>query len=239
MANNFTIFLIFATQNGSLPIFDVINEPRCHIFHIITIEMKKPAFAATLLLLAASVATVSCSGDKTTQSAPQAAAAAGAATSAATINIRYIDGDSIAAHYNLAKDYQEVQIRAFGKLDNAQQTRGAEIQRFAAQIEEKARNNGYLTETSYNADMTKLNRMQQDAQNALAAMQRSTEQELAQMQQAINDSIDSFIKDYNKSHGYDAILYRAAGVYFNPSLDITNEMVEGLNARYNKISDKK
>lgn len=199
--------------------------------------MKKSAFAASLMLLAASVASVSCSGDKDkTGAQPAEVADAQAATG---LNFRFIDGDSIAAHYNLAKDYQEVQIRAFSKLDNAQQSRAAEIQKFAAQIEEKGRNNGYLSETSYNADMAKLNRMQQDAQNTLASMQRSTEQELAQMQQAINDSIESFIKDYNAKKGYDAILYRAAGVYFNPALDITNEVVEGLNARYNKVSDKK
>ena len=51
----------------------------------------------------------------------------------------------------------------------------------------------------------------------------------------LNDSIDSYIKDYNAKHGYDAILFKNAGVYFNPALDITNEVIEGLNARYNKV----
>lgn len=35
--------------------------------------------------------------------------------------------------------------------------------------------------------------------------------------------------------GYDAILFKAATLYINPALDITNEVVEGLNARYNKV----
>lgn len=239
MANNFANFPIFASQNGfRASLIGRSSRPHCHIFPYSTIEMKKPALAATLLMLAASVATVSCSNDKASTTVTPAPVA-DSTDSKPGINIRYIDGDSISAHYNLAKDYQDVQLRAFNKLENAQQSRAAEIQRFAAQIEEKARNNGYLSETSYNADMTKLNRMQQDAQKALASMQRSTEEELMQMQQAINDSINSFINDYNKSRGYDAILYRAAGVYFSPALDITNEVIEGLNARYNKISDKK
>lgn len=237
MANIFAFFPIFASQNGRDGSFPEYFRDLIVTFSISTIAMKKPAFAATLLLLAASVATVSCSGDKA--SATAAATPAADASASNVINIRYIDGDSIAAHYNLAKDFQEVQIRAISKLESAQQSRAAEIQRFAAQIEEKGRNNGYLSETSYNADMAKLNRMQQDAQNTLASMQRSSEQELAQLQQAMNDSIDSFIKDYNRTHGYDAILYRAAGVYFNPELDITSEVIEGLNSRYNKISDKK
>ncbi len=33
-------------------------------------------------------------------------------------------------------------------------------------------------------------------------------------------------------HGYDAILLRESGVLFNPALDITQEVIAGLNARY-------
>jgi outer membrane protein len=54
-------------------------------------------------------------------------------------------------------------------------------------------------------------------------------------QQSVNDSIQAFIKDYNASHGYDAILFKAATLYVNPALDITEEVIEGLNARYNKV----
>ena len=124
-------------------------------------------------------------------------------------------------------------------MESAQQSRGAEIQRFGAQIEEKMRSNGYLSEASYNADVAKFQKMQQDAQNYLANLQRNTEQELAQQQAQLQDSLTSFIKEYNAKKGYDAILFKAAGVYFNPALDITNEVIEGLNARYNKVSESK
>ena len=70
---------------------------------------------------------------------------------------------------------------------------------------------------------------------SLATLERNAQQELLQQQMQLNDSIDSFIKDYNAKHGYDAILFKNAGVYFNPALDITNEVIEGLNARYNKV----
>ena len=53
----------------------------------------------------------------------------------------------------------------------------------------------------------------------------------------LNDSIEAFIKEYNKTRGYDAILYKAVGVYFNPALDITDEVIKGLNARYNKVAE--
>lgn len=194
--------------------------------------MKKTAFSLVLLigLVAASCSDKS-NGNTQNVNAPTTTEEA----RAASINIRYIDADSLSRKYNLAQDFQEMSIRAFSKLENAQQSRAAEIQRFGQQIEEKARSNGYLSQASYEADVAKFNKMQQDAQNYLANLQRQTEQELAEQQQQLSDSIESFIQDYNAIHGFDAILYKAAGVYFNPALDITNEVVEGLNARYNKV----
>lgn len=201
--------------------------------------MNRLASAAKFFALSLSCAAlVACTGSDNAP-AVDSPAAASASDSPAALNIRFIDGDSVAEHYNLAKDFREVQLRALSKLDAAGQSKAKNIQTFAAQVQEKAQNNGYLSEASYNADMVKLQRMQQDAEQSMAAMQRTSEQELAQLQQAVTDSINNFIADYNKAKGYDMILYRAAGVYFNPALDITKEVIEGLNARYNKVDTPK
>ena len=56
-----------------------------------------------------------------------------------------------------------------------------------------------------------------------------------QMQKTIQDSIESYIKIYNAQKGYDAILMKAATLYINPALDVTDEVVKGLNERYNKV----
>lgn len=201
--------------------------------------MNKPALVAKTAMLLLAMAGVSCSSDNTPAAASvEKAAAKGDASKEATLNIRYVDGDSIAANYNLAKDLSELQIRAMNKIESAQRSKAAEIQKFAASIEQKARSNGYLSEASYNGDMQKLQKMQQDAEAYMANLQRSAQQELVQQQIQLNDSIESFIKAYNAKKGYDAILLRSAGLYFNPALDITEDVVAGLNARYNKVADK-
>lgn len=202
--------------------------------------MKNLACVAKSMALAVAVSLASCSGgnDSAVNNVNQAAGVADTTQAApSSLNIRYIDGDSIAAHYNLAKDFKEMSIRTYSKLENVQRSKAAEIQKFGSQIEQKMRSNGYLSEASYNADVEKLNKMQADAQNYLATLQRNAEQELMQQQIQLNDSIEAFIKFYNASHNYDAILLKSAGLYFNPSLDITAEVIEGLNARYNKVSD--
>ena len=182
----------------------------------------------------------SCAGNSTAETVEAASDSVAATDSkAATINIRYIDEDSIMANYNLAKDFKEASKRAFSKVESARQSRATELQKFGTQIEEKARSNGYLSEASYNADVAKFQKMQQDAENYLANLQRNTEMEMAQQQQQFQDSLQSFIKDYNAKKGYDAILFKSAGVYFNPALDVTNDVISGLNARYNKVSESK
>lgn len=201
--------------------------------------MKKLAVLAKSLIAVVLVAgAVSCSNKTEADSGAAQAPAEKTAQAKTLPNIRYIDGDSVSAHYNLAKDFQEASLRAMSRIDATRQSKAKEIQNFAAQIEQKGRSNGYLTQESYQADMQKLAKMQQDAEQAMANLQRNVEQELAQQQTQLNDSVEAFIKDYNKVKGYDAILFKAAGVYFNPALDITKEVVEGLNARYNKKAEK-
>ena len=109
------------------------------------------------------------------------------------------------------------------------------LQSFAANVEKKRQNNGYLTEASFNADMQQYNDMQNKAQKAVANLQSNFETAAITAQKTVNDSIEAFIRDYNKEKGYDAIFMKGATLYFNPVLDITQEVIEGLNARYNKV----
>ena len=64
------------------------------------------------------------------------------------------------------------------------------------------------------------------AQNAMR-QQQAAEKE-------VMDSIKNYIDVYMTTHTYDAIFFKNATLYINPNLDITDEIVEGLNARYNK-----
>lgn len=151
--------------------------------------MNKLAVSAKVFALTLSLGVMASCGTPNNQGAPskdtkdktEKTADKGTPTS---LNIRYIDGDSVTANYQLAKDFQQLTLSSLSKIDNARQARA--------------------------------------------------QQEIAQRQIELNDSIEAFIRDYNKEKGYDAILFKAAGVYFNPALDITKEVIDGLNARYEK-----
>lgn len=203
--------------------------------------MKKPSIISKLILMAAmTIGVVSCNqtAETTNEGSGTPAAGQGQEQTATLPNFRYIDSDSVSAHYTLAKEVQDAALNGMTRIENARQSKANEIQKFASQIEEKARTNGYLTQESYNGDMARLQKMQQEAETYMVNLQRSIETDIAQQQQALNDSLESFIKVYNAKKGYDAILFKAAGVYFNPALDVTDEVVEGLNARYVKKEGK-
>ncbi len=153
-------------------------------------------------------------------------------------NYRYVDIDTVLKKYNLAKDYNEEIVRLQTNMESQMKRHQNEIQNFASSMQKKMQNNGYLSEASYKQDENSLASMQEKAQKNMASLQTNFENSAMQAQQAVNDSIEAFVKEYNKTRGYDAILLKNATLYINPDLDITNEIVEGLNARYNKVAKK-
>ena len=189
---------------------------------------KLALFAAVVLMASAS----SCNN----KPADTPKAAGGAALE--NLKIRYIDEDSIMANYNLAKDINEAMLRRQNQYDAAQKQRGNEISKFGNAMQQKYQNNQYLTEEAFNADQAKLQKMQADAENYLASLQQSIQNELNQSQIQLLDSIDNFMKDYAKKKGFDMVLRKSATLFIDEKYDVTKEVVEGLNKRYNKVGGK-
>ena len=153
-------------------------------------------------------------------------------------NYRYVDLDSVLSKYNLAKDFNEEMLRMQNNMASAEKHHTTKIQNFANTMQNKMQNNGYLSEASYRQDEQTLNNLQNEAQKAMASLQTNMQNAALQGQQAVIDSITQFVKEYNKTRGYDAIFQKASTLYIDPELDITDEVVEGLNSRYNKVSKK-
>lgn len=197
--------------------------------------MKKNLYTVLCLALAlgGACATTSCDGAKDDKAAPAAKVAA--ADSVALPNYRYVDMDTILTRYILAKDYNEEMIRMQTNLESEAKKHQTSLQSLASQIQNKVQNNSYLSQESFDTDQQKLASMQSNAERSVGMMQQKYAEAAAKAQQAVADSVTSFIEIYNKKHGYDAIFNKAAALHFNPALDITDEIVEGLNARYNKV----
>ena len=199
--------------------------------------MKKILLRASAFAFALSLCAImpSCGGNDQ-KAADKPAAAANAPEKAGQLpNYRYVDLDTVLSKYNLAKDYNEEMLRMQTNMESEVKRHENSIQSFASSMQKKLQNNGYLSEESYKADQDKINNMQATAQRSVASLQNNFETAAMNAQKTVNDSIQAFIKDYNAKKGYDAIFFKAATLFINPDLDITSEVVEGLNARYNKV----
>ena len=183
--------------------------------------MKKNLLA--ILSLACLILFGSCAENATDKKAPAAKPAATAKGAEHVLpNYRYVDIDTVLSKYQLAIEYSEAM------LENS-------IKAFANSMQNKYQNNQYTSEQAFNADQTKLQQMQNNASASMEKMQRSNLEAAAAADKTVQDSIHSFIERYNAKHHYDAILMKAATLYIDPALDITEEVVEGLNAGYTKV----
>jgi len=202
--------------------------------------MKKSVFAAKTLTILLAIGMISCENKDNNAATPSAETPTDTENeTVASINIRYVDIDSVMAAYTLAKELNEQGRKLMLDYQRMENQKRNEIQSLGASIEQKRNNNGYLSQESFEADVNSLNRKQTEAANILGAHQEKINKQLAEYDRQLNDSVRGFIEQYNASRHYDAILYRASGLYFNPALDITDEVIAGLNARYTPKENKK
>lgn len=200
--------------------------------------MKKTTIIVILILTLAGTSLMSCSKEESKKNNNAPASTAKAETKGTLPNYRYVDIDTILSKYNLAKDYDEEMVRKKTQMENEMKSLQSSLQNKAASIQQKMQNNGYTSEAGYKADANQYANMESNAQKRLADMGSKFDEDSEKARQTVLDSIDAFIKDYNVSRGYDAIFIKNATLYINPALDITSEVVEGLNSRYNKVSKK-
>ena len=146
--------------------------------------------------------------------------------------IRYIDSQELLANYALALEVAKADSAAQIQLASYQNQLGAGLQRRQQQIQEKMQRNGYLSEASYNADVAALQKAQQDAENKLAQRQRDYATDLMNKQQELHDSVKAVVDYLSAKYQLDAVIDRASGLYFNPALDMTQEVLAELNRRY-------
>ena len=116
--------------------------------------------------------------------------------------------------------------------------KGKALQADAEDFRRKVENNVYATRQRAEEEQARILKSQED----LARLEQRLVNELSAEDQknnlALRDSINNFLKEYNKTHGYDLILSKMADniLLGSESLDITKEVIDGLNNRYKEES---
>ena len=96
----------------------------------------------------------------------------------------------------------------------------------------KIENGVYSSRERAEAEQNRLAKRQQALQEKSDKYSKELADEGNANAQKVSETIDNFIKEYNKSHGYDLIISKSSLMFANESLNITAEILEGLNAAY-------
>lgn len=166
---------------------------------------------------------------------------AGAATETVTgMKVAYVEVDSLMSQYNFCKEYTLILQKKSNNARNTLNQKGAQLQKAAANFQEKLQSNGFASREEAERVQMALQRQQQDLQELQNRLGSELDAETAKFNDALRDSLQNFLKVYNKSKKYDIILSKAGDniLYAAKKYDITQDVINGLNKRYKSTIKK-
>ena len=166
---------------------------------------------------------------------PVAAAADGSV--AAELPIAYINLDSLLENYQFAIEAND---QIMSKQEDARlklNTRARNLQNKAADFQRKLDNNAFLSRERAEQEAMKIQKEQQELQELEAKLSQDIAMELQDINLQLADSLTNYLKEYNADGRFQMILSNTGKdniLMAADALDITNDVIEGLNARYSK-----
>jgi len=147
--------------------------------------------------------------------------------------IVYVNSDSLLTKYQYFKD---LQTKLEAKTKSAQADMGSKTQAFQREVAQYQQQQPTLAADQRASTEERLARKQQELQtyqqNAGAALQR----EQATEQEKLYDKVADYLKGYAKQKGYKMVLTYSKGnsaiLFADETLDVTSEVIVGLNAAY-------
>lgn len=147
--------------------------------------------------------------------------------------VAYIDLDSLQSNYTYYKkikaDFEQKQSAANNEIGGMQK----KYQTRAMQLQQKS---STMNQQEQEAAMQEINKMQQDLQSRKQEIDNDLYNYNSKMKEDILSRIQNFLKDYNKDGKYSYIFSYEPGFMFykDSTLNITSDVVEGLNSIENK-----
>ena len=188
-----------------------------------------------ITFIALAIATLLVFAQCTAAGSKNAATGTNESSSAETATkIVYVDLDSLMNNYNLAKDINKAMMRKEEDFKMKLNDKYKALQADQADFERKYKNNIYATPERAQEEYNRIVKKEQELIQLEQQLTAEFEKEGLEKNQMLRDSISQFIKEYNEQKGYDYILTKLGEniLYANETLNITKEIVDGLNSRY-------
>ena len=152
--------------------------------------------------------------------------------------VAYINSDSVLVNYDYFKEIQGEMQKKGTQLEKEYQSRAEGLQR---EVNDFQRTVNSLTIGQAKALEEDLLKKQQNLRLYQENLSQQLLQEEAKLNQELYNKITSYLKLYSGETGIDLVVKYNQGsdvLYANSGMDITNEVIEGLNKVYNTAPDE-
>jgi outer membrane protein len=156
---------------------------------------------------------------------------------AADGSVVYIQIDSLVQAYDMFHDLKAELEKKADKIRKEMDNKGQAFEFKVKDFQEKVQK-GLLTRSQAEQQQAQLEKEQASLQQYAQKMQAEMTEEETVMLRRIFDAIQTFLKAYNQEHNYSLILSTSGTTNLvlqgAPALDITKDVLNGLNAGYKK-----
>ncbi|MFI3263287.1 MAG: OmpH family outer membrane protein [Rikenellaceae bacterium] len=194
---------------------------------------RKIKFTLSALMLSTII--FACAPATTTADTEATATTTEDARKTTDLSIAYINNDTLITYYNLFIDLRGDYETKATKIQTELQNKSRALERKMVSAQEKVEK-GLVTRS----EAMQLEQSLQTEQQSLITYRDKVLAELAEEEQVMSNklrnAIDTYIAKYNETAKYDLILNQNAATNVimlgNPDLDITQDIIKGLNAEY-------
>ncbi|MBR4525092.1 MAG: OmpH family outer membrane protein [Bacteroidales bacterium] len=198
--------------------------------------MKKLPLILSIIALVGVIALAIVTITKGTDKKP---AAVQTETKAQEGSIVWFNMDRVLAEYDMANDLRSVFETKANSINQEVQRRVNKFQKDANAFQDKI-NKGLMTQSTAQVQSQKLAEQQSSVENYANQKQQEILEEQQVMLNQISDAIKTFVDEYNETMGYAMIIATQGDILPMPvvtgdaAIDITDALIEGLNAAYIK-----
>lgn len=158
-----------------------------------------------------------------------------AALASGELKIAYVEIDSLLTKYRFWNDLNEMMIQKEENIRTTLNEKAKELEQEMREFQRKLENNGFASRERAEQENLRIAQKQRDLQQLQEKLANELQTENQKNSLQLRDSINSFLKIYNKDKGY-SLIFSNTGfdnlLYADKAFNITEEIVEGLNARY-------
>lgn len=147
----------------------------------------------------------------------------------------YINVDSLLLNYQFAKEANESLIKRQEDSRLNINTKARQLQSEMGEFQRKLEANAFLSRERAEQEQSRLLKRQQDLRDLDGQLSQQLMQVQQKMSEQLRDTINAFLKVYNKNQKYQVIFSNTSSdniLYATKGYDITAEITELLNKRY-------